>query len=181
MVSALKVNGKRLHVLAREGVVVEREPRTITVSSFSLAPTSTPNEWSFDVTCSVGTYVRVLLSDLAERLTTLGHLSALRRVASGTHDVKDALTLDEIESRVLAGVNVVMPPTAFVDQLESALVSAEEEKRLRMGQRVSLSAPIADEIAALNDAGSLVAVLQRRGDVWQPVVVMPDENANAHE
>lgn len=181
MVSALKVKGKRLHALAREGVIVEREPRTITVSSFSLAPTSILNEWSFDVTCSVGTYVRVLLSDLAERLTTLGHLSALRRVASGNHDVHDALTLDEIELRVQRGDHVLKPPTAFVGQLERAFVSAEEERRLRMGQRVSLVAPIADEIAALNDAGSLVAVLERRGDVWQPVVVMPDENANAHE
>lgn len=181
MVSALKVNGKRLHALAREGVVVERQPRTITVSSFSLAPTSTLNEWSFDVTCSVGTYVRVLLSDLAERLTTLGHLSALRRVNSGIHDVKDALTLDEIELRVQRGDNVLKPPTAFTGQLQSALVSADEERRLRMGQRVSLTSTSDDEIAALNDAGSLVAVLKRRGEVWQPVVVMPGENANAHE
>lgn len=181
MVSALKVNGRRLHALAREGVVVEREPRTITVSSFSLTPTSRPEEWSFDVTCSVGTYVRVLLSDLAERLDTLGHLSALRRIASGAHHVKDALTLEELDARVQRSETFLTPPTAFVGELDHVLVTLDQERRLRMGQRVHLSASDRGEIAALNGQGALVGVLERRGDAWQPVVVMPVDDAHEHE
>jgi tRNA pseudouridine55 synthase len=177
MVSAIKVKGKRLHELAREGVTVEREPRTITIDAFTLARLST-EEWSFDVTCSVGTYVRVLLSDLAERLGTLGHLSALRRVASGSHHVEDASTLDQLETRLLAGERVLHAPTSFVGQLDSVVVTPDEEDRLRKGQRVTLDERRGDEIAALNDAGSLVGVLRRRAATWQPVVILPiDESA----
>jgi tRNA pseudouridine55 synthase len=178
MVSAIKVDGKRLHVLAREGVVIDREAREITVHAFSLSPTSRVDEWSFDVTCSVGTYVRVLLSDLAERLGTLGHLSQLRRMTSGSHQVDDALTLDELESRVTRGVTVLQSPRVFVAQLEGLVVSDDDEKRLRMGQRIASTAPLGDEIAATNETGSLVAVLKRRGNLWQPLIVLPIEEAN---
>jgi tRNA pseudouridine55 synthase len=179
MVSALKVNGRRLHALAREGVVVERPPREITVEAISLEPLATANEWSFDVTCSVGTYVRVLLADLALQLDTVGHLSALRRVASGTHHVDEALTLEELKSRVQNGTKVLLPPRAFVTQLDTVVVSRDEATRLRQGQRVNLATASDEEIAALSDGGALVAVLRRRGESWQPVVVMPDDGPSA--
>ncbi|HEY5112142.1 MAG TPA: tRNA pseudouridine(55) synthase TruB [Acidimicrobiales bacterium] len=178
MVSALKVKGKRLHVLAREGVVVEREPRDIAIHAFTLSPTSKSDEWTFDVTCSVGTYVRVLLSDLAERLGTIGHLSALRRLSSGSHHVADAMTFEQFDRCVGDGGQFLKPPRAFVTQLEEIVVSEDEERRLRMGQRVSLDAPLSDEIAALNDRGALVAVLRRRGESWQPSVVLPVQVTN---
>jgi tRNA pseudouridine55 synthase len=178
MVSAIKVNGRRLHALAREGVVVERAARTITVDAFTLQPTNVTNEWRFDVTCSVGTYVRVLLSDLAERLGTLGHLSALRRVASGAHHVDEAMTLDQLEERVKEGLVVLHAPRAFITQLDEVVISSDEARRLRMGQRVALQVVADGEIAALDEAGSLVAVLRARGEVWQPVVVLPDDEGN---
>ncbi|HEY1761038.1 MAG TPA: tRNA pseudouridine(55) synthase TruB [Acidimicrobiales bacterium] len=180
MVSAIKVKGKRLHALAREGVEVEREPRTIRIDEFELAPL-TNETWSFAVTCSTGTYVRVLLSDLAEQLGTIGHLSALRRVASGHHLVSDALTYFDFEDRVSLGAPVLAPPRAFVEHLASVTVSEDEERRLRQGQRVSLDAPGDGEIAALNEAGSLVGVIRRRGEHFQGVVVMPADVASAHE
>jgi tRNA U55 pseudouridine synthase TruB len=125
--------------------------------------------------------VRVLLSDLAEHLGTIGHLSALRRVASGLHVVSDALTYFEFEDRVSLGVNVLAPPRTFVEHLVSVTVSDDEERRLRQGQRVSLDAPGDGEIAALNSAGSLVGVIRPRGEHFQPVVVMPADVASAHE
>jgi tRNA pseudouridine55 synthase len=172
MVSAIKVNGQRLHALAREGVVIDRKPRWITVYELSLARLD-ETRWSFDVTCSVGTYVRVLMSDLAERLGTVGHLSALRRLSSGSHHVGDALTYYELDNRISEDVPVLLAPRAFVEHLESLRVSDEEEKKLRMGQRVALEPRESEEIAALNDAGHLVGVLRRRGDSWQPVVILP--------
>jgi tRNA pseudouridine55 synthase len=178
MVSAIKVNGRRLHALAREGVVVEREARSISIDGFTLEPTNVANEWRFDVTCSVGTYIRVLLSDLAEHLGTLGHLSALRRVASGLHRVEEAITLDELEERVKEGLEVLQAPRAFVTQLEEVVITSDEARRLRMGQRVALELVAEGEIAALDEAGALVAVLRPRGEVWQPVVVLPDADGN---
>jgi tRNA pseudouridine55 synthase len=180
MVSAIKVKGRRLHELAREGVEVEREPRTIRIDDFRVAPIDDVT-WSFDVTCSTGTYVRVLLSDLAERLGTIGHLSALRRLSSGHHDVRDALTYSEFEDRVSLGATVLAPPRTFVEHLPSVTVSELDEQRLRRGQRVDVETPEGDEFAALNDAGSLVAVVRRRGDTVQPVVVLPGDVANARE
>jgi len=181
MVSAIQVRGRRLYDLAREGIEVEREARPITVEAFSLAPTTRAEQWTFDVTCSVGTYVRVLLSDLAGRLGTVGHLSALRRIASGPHRVESAVTLDELEVRVRDHATVLQPALALVAHLEQAEVSLDDERRLRMGQRVTLEAANADEAAAINVAGSLVAIVRRRGETWQPVVVLPPESTSERE
>jgi tRNA pseudouridine55 synthase len=178
MVSALKINGRRLHALAREGIEVDRPSREITIDSFALAPSESPGEWSFDVTCSVGTYVRVLLADLAARLGTVGHLSALRRLASGDHHLEEAITLDEFDRRAKSGDAVLLAPRAFVEQLSSAVVTDDEAQRLRHGQRVNLEVSGDGEIAALSESGSLVAVVRRRGDVWQPTVVMPDDESD---
>lgn len=178
MVSALKINGRRLHALARDGIEVERPLRDITIDSFSLAPLASPSEWSFDITCSVGTYVRVVLFDLAARLGTIGHLSALRRLTSGTHHVEDAATLEEFERRVDSGDTTLLAPRAFVDQLAAVAVTPDEAQRLRHGQRVTLEASGDGEIAALSEGGSLVAVLRRRGESWQPTVVMPDDESD---
>ena len=173
MVSALKVDGRRLHELARAGQVVERKARDITVDEFTLTPGEDPARWSFDVRCSVGTYVRVLLSDLAERLGTVGHLSALRRLASGTHDVRDARTLEQLAESFAAGETCVLSPSHFVESLEHVVLSDNEERRMRMGQRLTLSASYeTDEIAAMSRTGQLVGTLVRRADLWKPELVL---------
>ena len=180
MVSALKVGGKRLHELARAGVEVERASRDITVSHFALETTEDANVWNFDVECSVGTYVRVLLSDVANRLGTVGHLVALRRIASGSHDVKDALTLETLSALVEEGSAVVRPPADFVTALEQVALSDDEERKVRMGQRLNLSASFSGpEIAARSTSGALIGVLRRRDESWQPQVVLPPASDEA--
>jgi len=121
----------------------------------------------------------VLLTDLAAQLDTIGHLSALRRVASGAHHVDDAVTLDELDRRVASGTTVLLPPRSFVEQLESVVVTADQSLRLRQGQRVNLDTSSEVEIAALSESGSLVGVLRPRGESWQPTVIMPDEASSA--
>jgi tRNA pseudouridine55 synthase len=182
MVSALRVGGRRLHALAREGIDVVREPRDITVSSFSLVPSDEKNVWNFEVTCSVGTYVRVLLSDVAQRLGTLGHLSALRRISSGIHHVDDALTLDDLARRVESGAQVVKSPSLFVAGLESVTLSSDQERRMRMGQKLEFAQDFKDdEIAARSEDGSLIGVLRRRPQNWKPeIVLVHDDVAPEH-
>ncbi|MHB1210103.1 MAG: tRNA pseudouridine(55) synthase TruB [Acidimicrobiales bacterium] len=180
MVSALKVGGQRLHALARQGVEVEREPRPITIHAFELRATDEATLWDFEVECSVGTYVRVLLSDLAQSLGTVGHLTALRRVASGKHRVHDALSLERLELAVQRGEQVVSPPLSFVEHLERAQLSVEHERRLRMGQRIALDQSFAsEEIAAVDARGVLVAILRARADEWKPELVFPVEPGSA--
>lgn len=174
MVSAIKVDGQRLHSLARQGIEIEREPRDITIESFTLAPTSNPTVWTFDVRCSVGTYVRVLLSDLAESLGTLGHLTSLRRESSGTHSTSEAVNLEQLEELAGQGLSALHPPRAFVEHLPSITAPDEVVARIRMGQRVALDMSKAHgEIAVMEKSGDLVGVLRPRGDVWQPELILP--------
>jgi tRNA pseudouridine55 synthase len=173
MVSAIKIDGQRLHELARRGVEVDRPAREVTVSTFTLSATAEDSLWSFDVECSVGTYVRVLLSDLAHRLGTIGHLVALRRLASGSHTVDAALTLDQLADAVALGHTVLAPPAAFVTALAHVTLTDDQVRAIRMGQRVTIEGTFSDnEIAAMDIAGDLVGILQRRKDSWKPELVL---------
>jgi tRNA pseudouridine55 synthase len=97
MVSAVRVGGRRLHELAREGVEVERAPRRVTVERFDVAATTDPAVLTVDVTCSGGTYVRTLAADLGRLLGGGAHLRNLRRTAVGPYGIDEAAPPDEVE------------------------------------------------------------------------------------
>lgn len=180
MVSAIKVDGQRLHALARRGVEVERSAREITVASFELTPSDDDAVWRFDVVCSVGTYVRVLLSDAAVSLGTVGHLVELRRLASGSHSVENALTLEELADKSAHGDAVLAAPSTFVTALEHATLGDDQTRVMRMGQRVALDETFhGDEIAAMDSSGDLVGILQRRNESWKPELVLASRDESA--
>jgi tRNA pseudouridine55 synthase len=95
MVSALKVGGRRLHELAREGIEVERAPRAVTIDRFDVHETDDPAVLAIDVTCSGGTYVRTLAADLGHLLGGGAHLRNLRRTAVGPYTIDEAAPPDE--------------------------------------------------------------------------------------
>ena len=97
MVSALKVDGKRLHELAREGIEIEREARPVTVHSFKVLGVR-GNEIDIDVTCSSGTYIRTLAADLGTIMGGGAHLKNLRRTSIGRFTVSDTVALDDMKS-----------------------------------------------------------------------------------
>ena len=97
MVSAKKINGKKLYELAREGKIVEREPVPITINSIDISDIDIPTA-NFTVSCSKGTYIRVLCSDIGRKLGCGGVLKKLRRTQSGIFNLKDAYTIDEIKT-----------------------------------------------------------------------------------
>lgn len=94
MYSALKQNGKRLYKLARKGVVVERQPREVTIYDFAITRIELP-EIDFKIRCSKGTYIRVIANDFGEKLNCGGYLKSLRREAIGEFDVNDSLSVEE--------------------------------------------------------------------------------------
>lgn len=98
MFSAIKINGQPLYKMARKGQETEREPRFIRVSSFDLLDASAFPEIRFRVECTKGTYVRTLAHDLGRRLGPGASLTALRRIASGDRDVRDAVTLEALQA-----------------------------------------------------------------------------------
>jgi len=93
MVSAVKVDGRRLHELAREGTEVERKPRPVTVHRFEVTPTDDRLVYEVVVECSSGTYIRTLAADLGHALGGGAHLCRLRRTAVGPFTLDDATTL----------------------------------------------------------------------------------------
>lgn len=97
MVSAIKKGGKKLYDLARKGIEVEREPRRINIPTITVDSIDLPNI-TFTAECSKGTYIRVLCYDIAKKLKTGGHMTALRRTKSGRFNIEDAHTMDEIKS-----------------------------------------------------------------------------------
>ena len=95
MVSAIKIDGKRLHELARQGIEVERPPRPVTIHAFEITGEPEPGVLSIDVTCSAGTYVRTLAADLGTLLGGGAHLRSLRRTAVGEFTIDEAAPPDE--------------------------------------------------------------------------------------
>jgi len=97
MVSAKKHGGVPLYKLARQGKVVEREPRLVHVYRYSIDRIGLP-EIDFSVVCSKGFYVRTYVHDIGETLSCGAHLHALRRTKSGRFDVANAVTVDQIKN-----------------------------------------------------------------------------------
>ena len=97
MVSAIKIEGKRLHELAREGKEVEREARPITIHAFEVGEPVDHGVYPIEVTCSSGTYIRTLAADLGAALGGGAHLRNLRRTRAGSFDVDDAHRIDQID------------------------------------------------------------------------------------
>ena len=140
MYSALKKDGKKLYELAREGIEVERAARPLTIYQLSLTPLS-DQQLQLTVTCSKGTYVRVLAEDIAKALGTLGHLTALRRIQTGDFEIANAITLADFAALdVAARFDKLLAVDACVHSLPSLLLDDSQSKRIRQGQRLNVKA-----------------------------------------
>ena len=115
MVSAVRVGGRRLHEIAREGGEVDRAPRPVTVHHFEVAATADPAVYEASVSCSSGTYVRVLAADLGTALEGGAHLRDLRRVAVGSFTVDEARPVDGLQL-LPAAVGLRDLPGVIVDE-----------------------------------------------------------------
>ena len=97
MYSALKKDGRPLYELARQGIEIEREARPMTIDAIELLSFS-ENSLTLDITCSKGTYIRVLGADIAQALGTYGHLTYLHRIRTGHFDLIPSYTIEYLES-----------------------------------------------------------------------------------
>ncbi|MDR3668273.1 MAG: tRNA pseudouridine(55) synthase TruB [Ignavibacteriaceae bacterium] len=99
MFSAIKQNGKNLYKLAREGKTVERQPREINVTDFNITKIELP-DIHFEISCSKGTYLRVIANDFGEKLGCGGVLSSLQRSKIGHYSVENALSVELFKERL---------------------------------------------------------------------------------
>ena len=128
MYSAVKINGQPLYKLARQGMEVERKARPIEILSIQYEGSPAENEYTLTVQCSKGTYIRVLLEEIAEAMGQKGTMSALRRVAAGVYTEADAHSLEEIQAAKNAGpeaLQALMLPVESVFTSLPLLVAGE--------------------------------------------------------
>ena len=166
--SALKLQGRRAYELARRGEEPALAPRPIVVHSIAIRSYEWP-ELTLQIECGSGTYVRSLGRDLAECLGTSAVMSALVREAIGPFCRANSLAVDRLTLETL-GENL-RPLADAVAHLPSLRVSMNEIARLQRGQSITrMEIAVEREIAALDEAGNLVAILARRqpGE-WRPV------------
>ena len=163
MYSALKKDGKPLYQLARQGIVVERQPRSIRIDSLVIDDYSPPLV-TFTVRCSKGTYVRTLCHDIGQKLNCGAHMSALRRLRCGRFDTSVSHTLEELQSLAEQGRPLpFLSPTEVLADWPALTVTGAALGRLRDGvapdiTEVDTSGLTADDRVCFLANGILVAI-----------------------
>jgi len=160
MVSAVTLDGERLYLKARRGETVERAPRPVIIHALELCgfQPGPPPLATVAVTCSGGTYVRVLAADLGRELGSLAHLASLRRTAVGAFGELEARTLSQLEA--LPSVSsALIDPAAAMRSVSVRTLSEGEAAALSSGQTLGPTG-VGDPVAAVGPDGRLVAVIQ---------------------
>lgn len=173
MVSAVKIDGRRLHELARQGIEVDRPPRPVTVHALTVDPGPADDDGVFtlSVECSSGTYIRTLAADIGTALGGGAHLRSLRRTAVGPFTLEEAVPLEAV------GPEVVRPMIEAVRHLPSTVVDEAGVDAVRVGKvlaRTDLGVEGDGPWAVLGPDGVLLAVYEpfRDGTV-KPSLVIP--------
>ncbi len=170
MVSAVKVGGRRLHALAREGIEVDRAPRPVTVHRFEVYPGLTPGVFRIEVDCSSGTYVRVLAADLGMALGGGAHLRNLRRTAIGSFTLDEAHRVDDLTRQM------VLTPAQALRHLNQVVVPVDVREHIARGlalDRVPLGVTGDGPWGLIDDDHLLLAVYEAtETDRIRPAVVL---------
>ena len=168
MVSAIKVDGRKLYELARAGETVERPARHVRIDAFVVEEFvgGAYPEATIRVDCSSGTYVRTLAADLGTALGGCAHLGELRRLRVGSFGLDEAHTLDEIAADPEA---CVLTPAAALRDLTEVVVDGEQQRAVAHGATFAAPALLGDlddapgPFAVVDEHGELLAVYERRG------------------
>jgi tRNA pseudouridine55 synthase len=155
MHSALKKNGKALYEYARDGETVEREARAVVIHALELLESQLQGDAPFlrlRVTCSKGTYIRTLGEDIGEALGCGGHLTALRRVATGPFNIAQCVTLAQLEAMDEAQrLQQLRPIESLLPDHTVVTLDADNAGRFLSGVRRRGSWPDNDKVAVFGD------------------------------
>lgn len=172
MVSAIHVDGRRLHELAREGIEVERAARPVTVHRFEVADPVEPGCFPIEVECSSGTYIRSLAADVGSALGGGAHLRDLRRTAIGSFTEAQAVPLERLR------VEDLLTPADALRDLPAVTVGAATAAAVAHGKvlpLVELGVDGPGPWPVLDEGGALLAVYEpHRGTTSKPAVVLVD-------
>ncbi len=165
--SAVKRDGKRLYALARQGEMVNAEPRATSVFSLTLGEKTPGDGYLMSVDCGGGTYVRTLCHDIGQALGKPAHMRFLLRSRAGAFAVGDAVTFEEIEA---AGTlePFLLPMDFPLGGLPALNVPGEWEKPARNGVALPCGAfGTAPDAARLYIGGRLISIVQREGNLYK--------------
>ena len=135
MYSALKHEGQRLYDLARRGETVERPPRPIHISAIDMVDWG-ESRLTIRVRCSKGTYIRVLCEDIARKLGTVGHCSALRRESLGPFAAEQMISVEDLECP--DPESLLLPVDAGIDHIARVDIDGDQATDLRHGRALRL-------------------------------------------
>ncbi len=155
MVSAIKVDGKKLYEYAREDKIIERKTRTVNIISLSLVKL-TKDEWQGKVTCSKGTYIRTLCEDIAEKCNNIAAMSSLRRSSIAHINVDQAYTLNDLEND---NFKLLDPKAILVDY---KFINYDKLDDVYNGRDIYLDTT--EDNVFIENNGELLALYQRQTD-----------------
>ncbi len=196
MYSALKVKGKKLYQLARQGKEIERKPRSVTIYRLDVLAWQPP-DLTLEVVCSAGTYIRSLAHDLGQALGCGAHLRALTRTRTGAFHLEESYRVEEL--RALAAEDrleeALLPPKAALYMMPFVHLPPAQVQAVRHGQSIVLppvfreaeaaegrdeAATSASQVQARDEDDRLVAILvptvseaPPNGGKWRPKLVLP--------
>lgn len=155
MYSALKKDGRPLYELARQGIEIERPARPVRISQIELLSFK-EQSISLDVTCSKGTYIRVLGEDIAKAMGTVGHLSKLHRIQTEHFQLDEHMTIEYLESLdEVAREQLLLPSYAAVEGLPKFELPSERVKYFNNGQESSVEFPESDGVLVFSNGQCL--------------------------
>ena len=171
MVSAVKVGGKRLYELAREGKQIDREPRNVKIDKIEVATSLEENVFKLEVSCGSGTYIRSLVADIAKETGSLAHVGKLRRTAIGSFEESLAGSIESAQ---------------LITMTEGLRDYQKIEVDLKLSERVKVGAVLKDNElgvefgtgpwVVVNSQDELLAVYEEYGnEAVKPSVVIPSE------
>lgn len=164
MYSALKVNGKKLVDLAREGKTVERAPRPVSIFSLQAFPTQSAAEYVLELHCSGGTYVRTLCADIGAALGCGGAMAALERIEACGFSINDAHSLADLERLSPSERNALLLSTeSLFANCPTLPLPAFYEKLCRSGceiylKKLGCSLPVGTRVRLCNERGAFFAL-----------------------
>jgi len=174
MFSAKKVDGRRLHRIAREGETVEREPVTIAIHRLE-ALAYDPPFLDLDVTCSKGTYIRSLAADIGSALGCGGSVVALRRTRSGQIDQEACVPLDQLDPDRVE--QQVVDPVQALSEMPSCTLDSDGLGKFANGNRVSVDIVSSEVHKVLGEDRKLWGLGREDGGWLQPVCVLREAAA----
>ena len=180
MYSAVKINGQPLYKMARQGIEVERKARPIEIFSLEYGGSPAENEYELTVRCSKGTYIRVLLEDIAAAMGQKGTMSALRRVAAGVYTEADAHTLEEIRAAKNEGPAaleaLMLPVESVFGSLPLLTVAPKVEQHLYNGCPTSRYPAADGRYRVRNEAGQFLGLANIVGGVLKVEKLFVERN-----